>query len=173
MEFEHEDGQQLVTQLRLLSDKANTGDQAALFELRSMLADDHRLVEHLGDLAQHVETAWLDRVAGNNALMRESVSEHLADMKAQLGGPCPTAIEKLLVDQIAINVVATHHAAYAEATADIGNPKQVALRCKRSESTQKRFLDTVKLLTTLRAFAPAGLQPAEPLTDIRPIARSA
>ena len=122
------DGEQLVNRLRELSTKANSGDQQALFKLCALLADNRTLVHHFGTLTTYVEGAWLDRVAGGSALMREAVREQLASLKAALAGPEPSTIEQILVDQIAINFVAANQAAHVEAGTTAGTPQQVARR---------------------------------------------
>jgi hypothetical protein len=155
------DGEQLVNRLRELSGKANSGYQQALFELRALLADNRMLVDHFGNLTTYVEGAWLDRIAGDCAIKREAIREQLAAMKAALAGPDPSMIEQILADQIAINYVAANEAAQVEAGTTGGTPQQMALRTKRAESTQKRLMASIKMLTTLRAFAPEGFVPAE------------
>jgi hypothetical protein len=85
----------------------------------------------------------------------------MEQLKATLAGSHPTAIEQLLVDQVVINILADRHAAISEASSTGGTPQLVTMRSKRAESTHKRLLASIKLLTTLRAFAPAGLEPLE------------
>jgi hypothetical protein len=155
------DGEQLVNRLRELAGKANSGDQWALFELRELLADNRMLVDHFGHLTTYVEGAWLDRVAGGSALMREAIREQLAAMKAALAGPDPSMIEQILADQVTINYLAANQAAQVEAGTTRGTPQQMTLHSKRAESTQKRLMASIKMLTTLRAFAPEGFVPAE------------
>ena len=160
MESSAEDGHELVERLRELAKKANSGDQQALFGLRTMLAEDRQLVEHLGNLARHLEATLLEQLAGHDALTREAVREYLNSYGSNLAGPQPTEIERLLVDQIAVCYLADRQAVHMDA-ADSSNPQLATLRAKRAESTQKRLLASLKMLTTLRAFAPAGLVPAQ------------
>jgi hypothetical protein len=165
MESVHEEGQQLVTQLRELSAKANAGDAQALHSLRTLLADDRRLVDQFGDLARHIEFTWLNKLAADNVLTREAVREYLDQLRATLAGAQPTAIEKLLIDQVVICSLADRHAALLQATGT-DNPHLVALRCRQAESAQKRLLAAVKMLTTLRSLVPAGFVPAQPRSHV-------
>jgi len=153
-------GQQLVTQLRVLADKANGGDQQALFDLRSLFAEDQTLVTHLGDLAKYTEVTWLDALAGQNALMREAVSQKLADLKLTLAGPEPSTIEKLIVDLVSLNHLVASDASLREAASVRSNGHQI-VPSKRAESAQKRLVASLKLLMRLRTCVPAGLQPVE------------
>ncbi len=116
MESEHDDGQQLVQRLRELATKANAGDEQALFDLRTMLADDRRIVEHLGDLSRRVEATLLEQLAAHDTLTREAVREYLAQLRATLAGPQPTVIERLLVDQVVLCHLVDRQAAHAEAS---------------------------------------------------------
>jgi len=166
MESAHEEGQQLVMQLRELSAKSNAGDPQALHSLRTLLADDRRLVDQFGNLARHIEFVWLDKLAADDVLTREAVREHLDQLRATLAGPQPTAIEKLLIDQVVICSLADRHAAISEATSADGTPQLAVMRAKRAESTHKRLLAAVKMLTTLRALVPAGFLPAQPRSHV-------
>ena len=122
-------GQQLVQRLRELAAKANAGDEQALFDLRTMLAEDRRIVEHLGDLSRRVEAALLEQLAAHDALTRESVREYVAQLRVTLAGPQPTEIERLLVDQVALCYLADRQAAHAEASTQVA-PK--SCRCAPS-----------------------------------------
>jgi hypothetical protein len=55
------------------------------------------------------------------------------------------------------------HLERVSADATAGSLDQAGFRLKRLESAQKRYLNAVKTLTTVRALVPAGLAPAQPL----------
>jgi hypothetical protein len=73
----------------------------------------------------------------------------------------------LLVDHAGITWLAAQEGEIqaADRNGDLG---QAALRLKRAESSQRRFLAAVKTLTTLRALVPHGMVPVEHLNVHRP-----
>ena len=81
-----------------LAARANAGGPRELAELRQFL-DEHPQVEAaVGDLARLAEAAWVGRLAGKDVLAAESVRRQQAALKADILGPAPTALERLLVD---------------------------------------------------------------------------
>jgi hypothetical protein len=152
---------QFQAHLGQLIERADHGDGGALAELRQLLDDDPALAAHFGDLARYAESAWLVAVAEGSVIKYEAAQRHLARLKAELAGPHPTTLEQILADQVAISCLADRHAQYHEGNTTGGTPQQVALRLKRSESTQRRLLTAVKMLTTLRAMVPHGLTPPD------------
>ena len=115
-------------------------------------------------LREGSESAWIAEVAGSSHLAVETLRRTIAALKADLAGPHPTAIERLLIDQIACAWLTMKHAELSEATESAGSLDQASHRLKRSESAQKRYLNSVRLLTLLRAKLPAGLVPLHKLT---------
>src|SRR3954447_26716302 len=81
--------------------RAARGDGEALPELRAVLDRRPELWRGLGDLAAHVERAWVGEVAGANPALAEVLTRKVAALKRELGGPAPSPLERLLVDRIA------------------------------------------------------------------------
>jgi hypothetical protein len=82
-------------------------------------------------------------------------------MKSDLAGEHPTRLEQMLVDQVVACWLELKYAEHVSASAASSSLEQAAFRLKRLESAQKRYLEAVKTLTTLRKLMPAGLAPAE------------
>ena len=110
----------LVDQLRGLVEGANAGDKGALVALRRFLDQHPEVWSVCGDLGKVAERAWLDLLAKNDTLAQESVTRHLAQLKADLAGPEPLALEKLLVDEIGICYLAKKHAEITAASPPVG-----------------------------------------------------
>jgi hypothetical protein len=143
--------------------RANAGDRAALAELRAVLDRHPDAQQAAGDLARLAEAAWLDLVAAGNALAREALQRELARLKADLAGPHPTGLERLLVADVCVSYLAKRQAEIAAASPAGGSLPQAAFRLRRVESAQRRFLTAVKVLTKLRALVPEGLAPRSAL----------
>jgi len=150
-------------ELQALVQRANRGDKAALADLRSMLDRHPEVWRTCGDLSRLAEQTWIDLLAGQEALGDESIKRHVQGLKADLLGPHPTAIERLLVDSIGICYLAARHSEIS--AADSGNHSlgQAALCIKRCESGQRRLLSAIRSLALLRASAPEGLAPLDSL----------
>jgi hypothetical protein len=106
---------------------------------------------------------WLDLLAGEDRLMYESVKRQIARLKEELAGLHPTAMERLLVAQVITCYLAVQHAEMALATPGSTSPAQTAMRLRRAESSQKRYLAALKTLARLRATAARGMVPLNPL----------
>jgi hypothetical protein len=95
--------------------------------------------------------------------MLESTKRHIAKMKDELLGPHPTPMERLLVNQAVACYLAVRHADTCLAAPGSCSPAQAALRLRRAESAQRRYLATLKTLARLRATVPQGMAPLKPL----------
>jgi hypothetical protein len=99
-------------------------------------------------------------LAADHPLAVESMKRTVAEMRADLAGEHPTRLERMLADQVVACWLETK---YLEAvSADPGGQSlaQAGFSLKRLESAQKRYLNAVKALTTLRTLAPAAAAPS-------------
>jgi hypothetical protein len=143
--------------------RAQAGDATALPALRAALDKHPEVWQHVGDLAALVERAWTALLAADHPLVAESVRRSVAALKAELAGAHAPRLERLLVDQVAACWLEVTYLEGVSAGSGTGSLDQAGFRLKRLESAQKRYLNAVKTLTTLRALVPAGLAPAQPL----------
>jgi hypothetical protein len=162
----------LRRQLQVLTERANAGDRQALAELRQLLDSHPEIEQHVGDLARLAEAAWIEHVVGKDTLVNESVKRQVAELKRNLSGERPTTLETLVVDLVGINYLAERHAEIT-AAADTTSLQEAVFRLKRSESVQRRYLSSLKLLANLRALLPQGLAPEGTLRLFDPERESA
>jgi len=134
--------------LRRVVERARQGDAAALPELRRLLDESPELWRFYGDLARHAEESLVALAAGDNLLLRESLRRKLLELKASLAPNTP--LERLLVDRVAACWVAANHAdaAFAQARG-LEGAREGQLR-RRQDSAQRRLLESLKSLTTVR-----------------------
>ena len=156
-----EEAGKLRQRLELLTRKANAGDQQALAALRRFLDEHPEVEEHVGDLARLAEATWVELLVGKDALSGEAVKRQLSQLKDGLAGSRPSAVEKLVVDLVAVNYLAEKQAEIAAAAPGNTSLDQAAFRLKRAESTQRRYLNSLKMLSHLRALMPQGLVPED------------
>jgi hypothetical protein len=153
---------QLRQQLTTLNAQANRGDAGALQELRAFLAVHPYVEQTLGDLAARVERAWLGQLAAGDALQEVCYERQLQQLKAELAGPTPTGVERLVVDQAGSAYLAERAAALACVKAG-GNATGAQLR--QVESAQRRLFAALRLLTQVRVLTAQQLPPAPRLFE--------
>jgi hypothetical protein len=143
--------------------RANAGEREALARLRKFLDANPHIWSRAGDLTAVAERAWIELIAGEDQFRVESVKRRLTQLKDELKGPHPTALEAVLVDLIAVAWLGAHHVEIEAASPAGGSLAQAAFKLRRAESSQKRLLAATKTRATLRALVPRGLVPARPL----------
>jgi hypothetical protein len=143
-------------------DRANRGDKAALADLRGFLDAHPEVWQTCGDIGKCAERAWLE-LFSQQALGRESIRRHIEQLRADLAGSSPTPVEGLLVNRVIACYLALHHAELASTQPGTSSTAQVAMRLRRCESAQRRYLGALRMLTLIRATVPQGLVPVHPL----------
>jgi hypothetical protein len=140
--------------LQVVIARANAGNETCLQGLRELLDAEPDLWREAGDLARYAEAQWVDVAAGQNAFLREAAKRHLAALKAELLGPCPTPLEELLVSQVGVTYLAAQYGEMAAAKPAQGRQgPEAVFRLKQAESAQKRHLAAMKTLAAVRAMS--------------------
>ena len=149
-----------LDEIRDLLGRAAGRDPEALPELRAVLDRRPKLWRRLGDLAAHVELAWVGEVAGPNVALAEMLTRKVAELKRELGGPTPSTLERLLIDRVAACWLQIHHADLAAARpVDATAEGRERLR-KRQEAAERRHAGAVEALARVRRLLPAGGMPS-------------
>ena len=143
---------------RRLLQRAQAGDPGVLSELRELLDSRPELWRRLGDLAGHVEEVLVGLAAGRSLLARESVRRRMDELRAELAGPAPTAVERLLVGRVMV-CWAQCHLADLEAAQKARAGPQGAHAERRQSGAQARYLAALKMLTLVRKLARPPLSP--------------
>ncbi len=153
----------LQVEFKRLIDLANKGDRDAISRLRRFLDANPSIWKRAGDLSALAESSWLELIAGSDKLMDESVKRQLHAMKGELAGPHPTELERLLIQQVATTWLAMTHAEMLAANPASASLGQANFRLKYVESAQRRHLNAMKMLATMRLLLSRGLVPSNPL----------
>ena len=155
----------LQTNRKLLEDEyrgfldwVKTGDQAVLPVVREMLDEFPAMVDEYGDLTQLAQNAMLSRIAGDDRLMHEAGKRKLVVLADEVAGPNPTALERLLADQI---VLCWQHLRYvevqwAQARDYTFREGEYYQRCL--DRAQRRYLNAIKTLAQVRKLGLPALQ---------------
>jgi hypothetical protein len=150
-----------LERLQSLVKRAEQGDESALPELRAALDTNPWIWQRYGDLAQQVQAAWLQLIAGPNLLLRESVERKAEQLRAELAGPEPSPLEKLLVERVIACWLQVQYADAAYAQQASPSPGQHTAALKRQAGSHQRYLHSIKTLATVRKLlkpAPSTLE---------------
>jgi hypothetical protein len=137
--------------IRALVARAQAGDETARPALRRLI-DHPRTAAVIGGLADRVRDALLRSFLGQNLLLREVTAREMDRLRAELLGPDPTPVERLLAERVAVGWLlvqdADLHLAGAGSEADQ----------RRADHAYRRFLAALRELTLVRRLARPALQ---------------
>jgi hypothetical protein len=141
--------------------RAQQGDRSVMPQLRQILDSDPSLWQRYGDLAKWAQAAWLQLAAPKDVLLYECLERKMEEMRAELSGPDPSPLEKLLVERVVACWLQCEYAdiLYAQ---NRDQPSSMAIRkelMSRQESAQRRYLASLKQLATVRKLLKPGLSP--------------
>jgi hypothetical protein len=151
-----------------LVQQANAGDRSAAEALGRTLDKHPDMVAHVGDRTRAVRERLIALLAGPNNLAEQvAVRKHVAALEAEVAGPNPTILERLLAQRIALAWL--HHTLLENSTAltmekAVVNPEmEGAERCIDSQQkwlnhSNKRFLSAVKALAQVRKLQVPDVQ---------------
>ena len=100
----------ISAELKELIRRAEQGDTSTLPKLRQMLDTDPSIALCSGDVARQSEEVWVDLLAGTNLFLTETIRRKLVEWRTELGGPNPSPIERMLVEQATICSLQAHYA---------------------------------------------------------------
>jgi hypothetical protein len=146
--------------LKLLR-RARKGDQSCLPELGALFADGERgarLLDIYGSPAKWLEAELTRQAAGSDLAVFEATERKLAEVRDELAGPNPTAIERLLAERAAICwfLVNRYESNYANAK-DL-TIRQGVYHQERIDRAHRRYLSALKTLAAVRKLALPAIQ---------------
>ncbi len=138
-------------------ERAQRGDEKTLPILRELLKESH-MVEACGNLARHAEITLIHNFSGKDLAVREGLQRKLNSIRAELSGPSPTPLERLLVERIGVCWLHLYHleAVYANKssmTLDLAMHYQKCI-----DRAHRRYLSAIKTLAIVRKLALPVLQ---------------
>lgn len=144
--------------LKQLLDRAQAGDKSTLPRLRAILADPAAVDALGGDLARQAQTHLVIKCAAKDLMVRESLLRKVELLRAEVAGPTPSPLERLLAERV---VSCWLHLHYLEAVyhgkdgidLDLGEYYQ-----RNIQRAQKNYLAAIKTLATVSKLAVPALQ---------------
>jgi hypothetical protein len=141
-------------------DRAAKGDESCLPAIRELFDSEAgpRLVEALGAPPGWALASLLDLAAGKDLVVREAAMRSMATVRADLEGPDPTPLERLLAERAAYcwMIVYVHEDASARAR-DL-TIRQAEHLQNKIDRAHRRFLSAVKALATVRKLGVPAIQ---------------
>jgi hypothetical protein len=140
-------------------ERARQGDEAALPLVRKMLEKPEFVDALGGNLAWQAEHSLIRAAVGDNLAAREALTRKLELLRAELAGPSPTPLERLLVERVAACWLQLHHADIL--LAQQGHTftlRQLEYHQRTRDRAHKRYLSAIKTLALVRKLALPVLQ---------------
>ena len=147
--------QAVVAQLQELVAEAKRGNPKILPKIRQFLREHPQLGQHFGNLAGQVEAKWIGLLAGKNAVIRESLTRRVNELRLKLGDRDASPLEKLLVERVVTSWLMTRYfdSAVLLATENIP-PTQARFLQQQLDRAQKRHIEAVRALAEVRKLLP-------------------
>jgi hypothetical protein len=147
--------------LKSLFDRAKRGDESCLPEVRALFANGSRgkaWRQANGSPAEWVRRHLAESACGKNVLIKEAIEQEMDDLQADLAGPNPTPIEKLLAERASICwfIVYRYEGTYATSKGwSIGSTD---LQQRKIDKAHARFLSALRTLAQVRKLAVPAIQ---------------
>jgi hypothetical protein len=134
-------------------DRALRGDPTTIPVLKSLLDDREcgkALADGIGSPAVWLRQNLISKASGKNALVQEAIGRKIDAVRAELEGPNPTPIEKLLAERAAVCwfIVYWHENSFLESD----------VHQQRIDRAHARFLSSLRTLAQVRKLAVPALQ---------------
>jgi hypothetical protein len=147
-------------ELRALIKRAQGGDESTLPVVRQLLQSQEAIDLLGGDLARQAERSFLSNAAGKDLAFREALAAKLARLRAELGGPNPTPLERLLVERVVACWLQVQDADIRYAQGQANSPPLAVcdFQQRRMDRAHRRYMTAIKTLATVRKLALPVLQ---------------
>jgi hypothetical protein len=145
-------------ELQKLWKRARGGDASTLPALRTLLQNPRVVDLFGGDLARLAEQSFVKAAAGDNLAFEEALVRKLDLMRAELAGPDPTPVERLLVERVVACWLQVQDADIRHAQANNLSINWGEYYQRRMDRAHRRYLSAIKALALVRKLAVPVLQ---------------
>jgi hypothetical protein len=145
---------------RRLLERAREGDESAVPRLRELLLRPGAVEGLGGDLARQAELAFAHRAAGKDLRFREALLRKADLLRAELAGPSPTPVERLLAERVVACWLQVHDAdfRYAQSRGEPSGRASEGCHQRRMDGAHRRYLSALRTLALVRKLAVPLLQ---------------
>jgi hypothetical protein len=152
-----DEARERLQELQALSDKVESGDKAAVLELRRAVEQSSsEVISFCASIAGDYRRMAADTASGRDPLVKEALVEGAERLAQELAGENPTALEVLLAERIASLWVLTElqeallSASYRRGQKKPVGPAYIIQMCRIQESVHRRYLAAIKTLAQVR-----------------------
>jgi hypothetical protein len=147
---------EILTEIQAVVESAMRGDTASVPRLRELLNEHPALWEHVGNLAEQAEHAWIFLAAEDNLHLRECLLKQVEAMRKEFIGESPSPVARLLAERVIITWLQSCYFDCIEAQALLKDesPKLAAYRAKRQAQAHRSHLSAIAAWTMLRKLLP-------------------
>jgi hypothetical protein len=149
---------EVEAELKLLSDRAESGDHDARAELRRRVeACSPQQIAQLAQIAVQADRMLVKTISGGDPLMQEALEVRLRDMRQEIAGDSPTPLEAMLADRVVAGwllvevLEALISAQYSRHVGDgkRASPTYLMQQSKILESATKRHMQAIQTLALM------------------------
>jgi hypothetical protein len=139
--------------------RARKGDEAALPAVRELLKNPEAIDYCGGDIARQAEASLISTAAGKDLAFKEAQARKLELLRAEVAGPNPTPLERLLAARVAACWLQLHYyeAIHAQQAGQL-TMTQGEYHQRQIDSAHRRYLAAIKTLAVIRKLAVPVLQ---------------
>lgn len=146
--------------MKTLLRKAEKGDTTVLPALRTQMDSTPGYWEDMGDLAHTAQESLIRTISGDkNLVVQEVHARKCAALTAELTGPQPSPLERLLVERIVLCWLHLYYAEtiYAQNMQDL-TYRQAEFHQQRISKAQARYLAAIRTLAQVRRLGVPAVQ---------------
>lgn len=130
--------------------RAEGGDRTAVPALQETLALPGMADTLGGDIARRAADRFLDAYCGTHLAVREATATKMAQLRAELAGASPTAVERLLADRAVLCWFQVHQLEFTYASKDSMSLALAQHYQRCIDRAHRRYLSALKALAEVR-----------------------
>jgi hypothetical protein len=156
-------------ELEQILERAERGDASTLPLLRELLQIPGGVEFLGGDLAQTAERSFIRAISADNLKFQAALTRKLEVMRAELAGPNPTPVERLLVERVVICWLQVQDAdvRFAQNQDNRAMAQSDHLQ-RRMDRSHRRYLSAIRTLAVVRKLAVPVLQACATKSSVGP-----
>jgi hypothetical protein len=146
---------------RELLQRASEGDEDSRQAIRALLADGDRgrhYLESFGSSAEWLKRTIVRKAAGENVASQEAIRRVIESVRAELAGPDPTPMERLLAERAALCWMLVNWYENSALKCDRLSIAQANHQQLKIDRAHSRFLSAIRTLAQVRKLALPTLQ---------------
>ena len=141
--------------------RAKKGDESCLPLVRALFDDGEigrSMRESAGSSSEWLRRNLIEKAAGKNVLVREAIEQELDGLRAELEGPNPTPIERLLAERASLCLFIVNRYENAYVNSKEWTIPQADFQHRKIDKAHARFVSSLLTLARVRKLAVPTLQ---------------